>query len=118
MVQPMLYPELYKAALWGLGILCSMLGAVLMLLYRNAIARIESLEIEVRQLLTTTLPKEYARREDMKESLDAIHQSIREGREDRAKQIDRIGEAVETALGKIDQKIIRIEQRIDALKAA
>lgn len=115
MSQPMLYPELYKAALWGLGGMCSILCGALMLLYRGAIARIETMEGAMSRLLTDTLPKEYARKDDMKHALDAIHASIREGGEDRKSQIDQIAVDLNNAMNRIYAKFDKLDERINGM---
>lgn len=115
MSQPMLYPELYKAALWGLGGMCSILCGALMLLYRGAVARIETLEGSMSRLLTDTLPREYARKDDMKHALDAIHESIRESKAERREQIEHFGEEISRALDKIDRKVDSLDARINGM---
>jgi hypothetical protein len=115
MTQPMLYPELYKTAIWGLGGMCSILCGVLMLLYRGALGRIEILEGSMSRLLTDTLPKEYARKDDMKHALDAIHSSIRDASTERKAQIEHIAGEVSSAMNRMGTKLDRLDDRINSL---
>ena len=88
------YAEFYQAATYVLGGACTLIIAAIGIIYNGIAKRITVIENQVFTLLTETLPKEYAKKQDIERSLDALHQTMREWRAEQKEQYQELARAV------------------------